>query len=103
MVVTRGRQGSTVYSREKEYTIPVVTPKNIADPTGVGDAYRGGFLTGYSHALDLEICGQMGTLAATYCLEHEGTQGQSYTPAEFIARFRQHYNDHGQLDRLLEK
>jgi adenosine kinase len=103
MVVTRGRQGSTVYSREKEYTIPVVPPKNIADPTGVGDAYRGGFLTGYSHALDLEICGQMGTLAATYCLEHEGTQGQSYTPAEFIARFRQHYNDHGQLDRLLEK
>jgi adenosine kinase len=103
MVVTRGRHGSTVYSREKEFSIPVVPPKHIADPTGVGDAYRGGFLTGYSHTFDLETCGQMGTLAATFCLEHEGTQGHTYTPDEFIARFRQHFNDHGQLDRLLEK
>ncbi len=103
MVVTRGRYGSTVYSRETEYTIPIIPPQATADPTGVGDAYRGGFLTGYSHALDLEICGQMGTLAATYCLEHEGTQGHSYTPPEFITRFRQHFDDHGQLERLLEK
>ena len=96
-------KGSTVYSREKEYAIPVVPPKQIIDPTGVGDAYRGGFLTGYSHNLDLEICGQMGTLAATYCLECEGTQGQCYTPIEFVARFRQHFDDRGQLDRLLNK
>src|SRR4030042_140497 len=103
MVVTCGSKGSTVYSREKEYAIPVVPPEQIIDPTGVGDAYRGGFLTGYSHNLDLEICGQMGTLAATYCLECEGTQGHCYTPAEFVARFRQHFADHGQLDRLLNK
>jgi len=103
MVVTRGRQGSTVFSREEEYNIPVVPPDHIADPTGVGDAYRGGFLTGYSHALDLEICGQMGTLAATYCLEHEGTQGHSYTRENFIGRFRQHFDDQSQLDKLVEK
>lgn len=103
MVVTRGRRGSTVFTRQAEYPIPVVPPENIADPTGVGDAYRGGFLTGYTHGMDLEICGQMGTLAATYCLEHEGTQGHAYSPVEFIARFKQHFNDHGQLDRLLEK
>jgi adenosine kinase len=77
-------------------------PEHIVDPTGVGDAYLGGFLTGFSHALDLEICGQMGTLAATYCLEREGTQGHSYTPKEFVSRFRQHFNDHGQLDSLLD-
>jgi len=100
MVVTWGSKGSTVYSREEEYSIPVVPPEQIADPTGVGDAYRGGFLTGYSHAFDLETCGQMGSLAATYCLEREGTQGHTYTPAEFITRFRQHFDDHGQLDRL---
>jgi adenosine kinase len=103
MVVTCGKEGSTVYSREREYHIPVVPPEKIADPTGVGDAYRGGFLTGYSHNLDLETCGQMGTLAATYCLEQEGTQGHCYTLAEFITRFRQHFDDHGQLDCLLVK
>jgi adenosine kinase len=102
MVVTRGSHGSTVYSRENEYTIPVVPPDHIADPTGVGDAYRGGFLTGFSHDFNLEICGQMGTLAATYCLEREGTQGQIYTPAEFVTRFRLHFDDLGQLDRLLK-
>lgn len=103
MVVTCGKQGSTIYSREKEYCILVIPPEHIADPTGVGDAYRGGFLTGYSHGLGLETCGQMGTLAATYCLEREGAQGHSYTPSEFIARFRQHFDDHGQLDRLLNQ
>jgi adenosine kinase len=68
----------------------------------VGDAYRGGFLAGYCHNLNLEICAQMGTLAATYCLEQEGTQGHAYTIAEFISRFRQHFDDHGQIDRLLK-
>jgi adenosine kinase len=103
VVVTRGSKGSTVYSKEKEYTIPVVPPEHIADPTGVGDAFRGGFLTGYSYTFNLEICGQMGALAATYCLECEGTQGHAYTPIEFIDRFRKNFDDHRQLDRLLRK
>jgi len=103
MVVTCGSHGSKVYSRDQEYSIPVVPPEQIADPTGVGDAYRGGFLTGYCHGIGLETCGQMGTLAATYCLECEGTQGHCYTLKEFISRFRQHFDDHGQLDKLLNK
>jgi adenosine kinase len=102
MVVTCGSQGSKVYTREQEFDIPVVSPDQIIDPTGVGDAYRGGFLTGYSHGLAVETCGQMGTLAATYCLECEGTQSHCYTLKEFITRFRQHFDDHGQLDRLLK-
>ncbi len=101
MVVTCGSQGSKVYSRDEQYDIPVVTPEKIIDPTGVGDAYRGGFLKGYAHGLPLETCGQMGTLAATYCLECEGTQGHCYTLQDFVTRFRQHFDDRGQLDRLL--
>lgn len=102
MVVTCGSQGSKVYTKETEYAIPVVPPEQIVDPTGVGDAYRGGFLTGYSHGVNLEICGKMGTLAATYCLECEGTQTHCFTLKEFISRFRQNFDDHGQLDKLLQ-
>ena len=82
--------------------IPVVKPTRIADPTGVGDAFRGGFLTGYSLELDLPTCGQMGALAATYCLECPGPQGHMYTPAEFTTRFRQNFDDAGKLDVLLK-
>ncbi len=101
MVVTRGEQGATIYSRDEEYHIPVVPPLHIADPTGVGDAFRGGFLTGYAHSLDWLTCGQMGVLAATYCLEQHGPQGHSFTPAEFVARYRRYYDDKGKLDVLL--
>jgi adenosine kinase len=103
MVVTCGKQGSKVYTRKKVYDIPVIPPGQIIDPTGVGDAYRGGFLTGYNHGLPLETCGQMGTLAATYCLECEGTQGHCYKLSDFIERFRRHFDDHGQLDQLLKQ
>jgi adenosine kinase len=102
MVVTRGSHGSTVYTPQQEYPIPVISPDHIVDPTGVGDAYRGGFLTGYSHGFSFETCGQMGTLAATYCLECEGTQGHCYTLQDFVARFRQYFDDDGQLDALLK-
>jgi adenosine kinase len=77
-----------------------VPTEHIVDPTGVGDAFRGGFLTGYGRGWDLELCGQMGSLAATYCLEQAGPQGHSYTSAEFVTRFRQSFDDHGKLDQL---
>ncbi len=101
LVVTRGEQGASVYSGNQQYNIPVVKPEQIADPTGVGDAFRGGFLTAYAHGLDLLTCGRVGILAATYCLEQHGPQGHTYTPAEFVARFRRHFDDEGKLDVLV--
>jgi adenosine kinase len=100
MVVTRGVAGADVFASGQMHHIPVVLPEQIVDPTGVGDAFRGGFLAGLSHGLDWETCGRMGVLAATYCLEQRGPQGHHYTPAEFVARFRRHFDDGGQLDGL---
>jgi adenosine kinase len=102
IVITCGEQGSTIYSESGVYQIKVVPPEKIVDPTGVGDAFRGGFLRGYHLGLDWQICGQMGALAATYCLEQSGTQNHFYTRSEFVTRYRQHFNDHGVLDVLLE-
>lgn len=101
LVVTRGAEGSSVYAGGREYRIPVVPPERVLDPTGVGDAYRGGFLAGYARGWDWELCGQMGALAATYCLEQQGPQNHQYSRAEFIARFRRHFDDKGRLDALL--
>ena len=101
MVVTRGIEGASIFTKDLEINTPVVPPKDIVDPTGVGDAFRGGFLTGLSHGLDWEICGKMGALSATYCLEARGTQEHSYTVPEYIARYRQHFDDKGKLDTLI--
>lgn len=102
VVITRGDAGSTLYSRGEEIEIPVVPPDEIVDPTGVGDAFRGGFLVGYSYGLSWQLCGQMGSLAATCCLEADGPQGHHFTKQEFIHRFREHFDDQGELDILTD-
>ena len=103
MVITRGEQGATIFANGDQFHTPIVPTKEIIDPTGVGDAFRGGFLTGFSHGLDWDICGKMGALSATYCLEVMGTQEHKYTPQEYISRFREHFTDGGILDILIEK
>jgi adenosine kinase len=101
MVITRGDEGASIYVGEDEILTPVVPPNEILDPTGVGDAFRGGFLTGFTHGFDWEICGKMGALAATYCLESMGTQEHSYSPEEFVTRFREHFDDNEVLNALI--
>lgn len=101
MVVTRGAEGVSFYTEGVEIHTPVVPPNEIVDPTGVGDAFRGGFLSGVSNGLEWEICGKMGALAATYCLEAKGTQEHFFTVSEFVTRFREHFDDGGALDKLL--
>jgi len=101
VVVTLGEKGSDVWVKDSLIHIPPVQPSCIADPTGVGDAFRGGFLRGLRLGLDWQTCGQMGALAATYCLENRGTQNHSYTIPEFIKRYRKLFDDQGALDALV--
>jgi adenosine kinase len=103
LVVTLGKDGAIIYAEGEEYRIPVVPPEQILDPTGVGDAFRGGFLRGYQLGLDWQTCGQMGALAASYCLEQRGTQAHSFTPEQFVARYRTCFQDRGVLDVLLHQ
>ncbi len=103
LVVTRGKQGANLYTDGQDCFIPTVPERAVVDPTGVGDAFRGGFLTGYARGWDWTLCGEVGSLAAVYCLESRGPQGHSYTRREFVERFRGQFDDHGKLDELLEK
>lgn len=86
---------------DETWEIPTFPPREIAEPTGAGDAFRGGLMRGMELGLPWSIAGRMGALASTYVLEHVGTQNHHYTPAEFVARYRQHEDDEGALDILL--
>jgi adenosine kinase len=101
VIVTRGEDGSHIHAYGEMFHIPIVPADHIKDPTGVGDAFRGGLLKGWAAGWPLEISGRVGALAATYVLEQTGTQSHSYTRREFVARFRQHFDDGGLLDSML--
>ena len=91
LVITRGEHGSTVATEDEWIDVAAVTPHRIVDPTGVGDAYRGGLMKGIVLGLPYETCARMGSVAAAYVLEHLGGLSHSYTWEEFQNRFEQHF------------
>ncbi len=91
VIVTKGEKGSSILLKDKRIDVPAVPEKHIVDPTGVGDAYRGGFLRGLAANADWETCGRLGSVAATYALEHVGGQSHAYTWADFKARYESHF------------
>jgi adenosine kinase len=87
LFVTRGAEGSSVYTREERVDVAAVPPIRIVDPTGVGDAYRGGLLKGLALELPLRDCARLASVAAAYALEHLGGQSHAYTWDEFRTRY----------------
>jgi adenosine kinase len=87
LVLTLGKNGSVIYTNGGTIEIPVVQPKSIDDPTGAGDAYRGGFFAARIAGLELEVCGRIGSLCSAYALEHVGTTTHSFTREEFTQRY----------------
>jgi adenosine kinase len=91
LVVTRGEHGCSIIERNGRADVSAVTPHRIVDPTGVGDAFRGGLLKGLARGASYQICAQLGSVAATYALEHLGGQSHAYTWPEFLARYEAHF------------
>ncbi len=96
LVVTKGEHGSTVVTAAGRVDVPAVAPRRVADPTGVGDAYRAGFLKGLALGCDYPVAARLGSVAATYALEHLGGQSHAYTWSEFHQRYEHAF---GPLDR----
>jgi adenosine kinase len=101
LLLTLGKNGAQIQVDDKTYRIPAVKPRRIVEPTGAGDAFRGGMLRGIQLGLPWEIIGRMGALASAYVLESFGTQGHFFTPEDFVERYRQIFDDEGALDTLL--
>jgi len=91
LIVTRGEHGSSVITDRGRVDVPAVAPTRMVDPTGVGDAFRGGLMRGISLGLPYEIAARMGSVAATYALEHMGGLSHAYTWNEFKARYQEHF------------
>ncbi len=87
LIVTCGERGSEIHVQGQCIPTPAVPAKRSADPTGVGDAYRGGIIKGYLGGLPWKTTGEIGSLAATYALEEFGTLNHHYTLDEFRSRY----------------
>ncbi len=90
-VVTRGAEGSHIYTGGRRIEVPGCKPREISDPTGCGDAYRAGLLYGLQKGLDWEQTGRVASLMGALKIEKHGTQNHRFSMGEFHARFRESF------------
>jgi adenosine kinase len=86
LIVTRGAEGSTIFTKSGPIQIPCAKAKAIVDPTGCGDAYRAGLIHGLLHGLDWQTTGRIASLMGAIKIESLGPQNHKFTPAEFQQR-----------------
>ena len=89
LIVTRGEHGARIHHGGKSEDIPAVPASTVVDPTGCGDAFRGGLLYGIERGLDWATTGRLASLMGSLKIEHAGPQ--TYTPSagEIDERFKQ--------------
>ncbi len=87
VVTTRGRHGSEVATRDGRITIPPALAVDEADPTGAGDAYRAGLVSGLLRGMPVDVAGRIASLAAAYVVEQTGTIEHTYTLDAFEQRY----------------
>ena len=93
-VTTLGPKGAMVERRgEPALHVPCPAEERIADPTGVGDAFRAGFLAGVAWGVSPERCCQVGSMLATYVIETVGTQEYELGRAHLLDRLARTYGD----------
>lgn len=94
LITTLGGKGSRVEKKDTA-TVHVICPKEKGkvDPTGVGDAFRAGFMAGMSWEIGTEASAQVGSLLATYTIETMGTQEYLFETNKFLDRFAETYGE----------
>lgn len=93
-VTTKGKDGATIYSQgEEPVHVDVAVGVTPVDPTGVGDAFRAGFLTGLVNELPHQRCAELGSVLAAYVIETVGTQEYTLSQEAFLQRLRESYGE----------
>jgi adenosine kinase len=86
IITTFGELGSRVSTLDREIRVSAATPRKVVDPTGAGDAYRGGLISGLVRGEDIEQCARMGSVCASFAVECCGTQDYTFSREEFNER-----------------
>ena len=91
LIVTLGAQGSRIYANGEVHELPAARPRAIMDPTGCGDAYRAGLMTGMQKGLDWPTCGRLAGLMGAIKIGHRGGQNHRFGWDEIADRFKTEY------------
>ena len=93
VVVTRGAEGSSVYTREGRIDVHAAAPERVVDPTGCGDAYRSGLLYGMARRWEWRRSARLASVMGSIKIAHRG--GQNHRPArsEIGERLRETYGE----------
>ena len=91
LIVTRGGEGSVVYTDGDEIEIPTVNVDQAIDPTGCGDAYRAGLLLGLEKGWDWQTSGRVGSLIGAIKVQQEGTQNHQFSIDEFAQQYETYF------------
>ncbi len=91
LIITRGGEGSHIYTLKHRYEIPSAKVEAINDPTGCGDAYRAGLLYGLLNGLDWPTTGRIASLMGAIKIETHGTQNHAFSMEEFKQRYEENF------------
>ena len=91
IIVTKGGEGCDILTASGTVEIPVVPADDAVDPTGAGDAFRGGLIKGIVEGKSMERAVQMGNVAGHYAVRKWGTQQYSFTMDEFNGLLEKHF------------
>ena len=88
-IITKGAEGSVIYTPEHRIEIPAAKAREIVDPTGCGDAFRAGLLYGLMNNMDWETTGRIASLMGSIKIAHHGTQNHHFSMDDFRHRFEE--------------
>lgn len=88
MIVTKGAEGADIYCDGKCIAIPPVPAAKIVDPTGCGDAFRGGLLFGLENNMDWETTGRLASLMGSIKITHQGPQNHQIDKSAIVDHFK---------------